>query len=54
VTRDLTWIFEPIQVVQRDGLARVRLGPYRSRDEAEAIAAKLRDSLGYAPSIIER
>jgi rare lipoprotein A len=53
VARDLTWIFEPIQVVQRDGLARVRLGPYRSRDEAEAIAAKLRDSLGFAPSITE-
>ena len=36
VTRDLDWIHEPVQVVQRDGLSRVRLGapvreyPYRA------------------------
>jgi len=52
--RDLPWILEPLQVVQRDGLARVRLGPYRNRDEAEAIAAKIRASLGDASAIIQR
>jgi rare lipoprotein A len=50
-TRELAWMMEPIQVQQRDGLHRVRLGPYRSRDEASAIAEKVRQSLGVAPSL---
>ena len=53
-TRELAWMMEPIQVQQRDGLHRVRLGPYRSRDEAAAIAEKVRQSLGVAPSLITR
>ena len=52
--RELPWILEPIQVVQRGGLARVRLGPYRNREEAEAIAAKVARSLGYAPAVVDR
>ena len=52
--RDLPWMMEPIRIEQRDGLARVRLGPYRNRGEAEAIAAKVRQSLGYAPAIVDR
>lgn len=52
--RTLAWILEPIQIQQRDGLSRVRLGPYRNRAEAEAIAQKVRESLGYAPSIVDR
>jgi rare lipoprotein A len=51
---ELPWILEPIRIVQRDGLSRVRLGPYRNRDEAQAIAAKVRQSLGYAPAIVDR
>ena len=54
VAREMPWIAEPVQVVKSDGFARVRLGPYRTRDEAEAIAAKVRESLGYAPAIIQR
>jgi rare lipoprotein A len=54
VAREMPWIAEPVQVVKSDGYARVRLGPYRTRDEAEAIAAKVRESLGYAPAIIQR
>ena len=54
VARQMPWIAEPVQVVQSDGFARVRLGPYRTRDEAEAIAAKVRESLGYAPAILQR
>jgi rare lipoprotein A len=53
-TRELSWNLEPIRVVTGEGLSRVRLGPYRNREEAEAIAAKVRESLGYAPSIIQR
>lgn len=52
--RAMPWIAEPVQVVKSDGYARVRLGPYRTREEAEAIAAKVRESLGYAPAIVQR
>ena len=52
--REMPWIAEPIHVVRSDGYARVRLGPYRTREEAEAIAAKVRESLGYAPAIVQR
>jgi len=52
--REMPWIAEPVQVVKSDGYARVRLGPYRTREEAEAIAAKVRESLGYAPAIVQR
>jgi rare lipoprotein A len=51
MVRDLPWMREPVTVAARDGLHRVRLGPYRSRDEALAIAAKVRDSLGFNPSL---
>jgi len=54
ISRDLPWLLEPAQVVSRDGLHRVRLGPYRNRDEAAAIADKVRASLGYAPLMIPR
>ncbi len=54
VTRELSWLYEPVQVSSRDGLHRVRLGPYRNRDEAVAIADKVRQTLGFAPTLITR
>ena len=50
--RDLSWNNEPLQVFSRDGLHRVRMGPYRNRDEAGAIAERVRESLGYVPAMI--
>jgi len=50
----LQWNREPIDVSARDGLYRVRLGPYRNRQEATAIAEKVRESLGFAPSFSNR
>jgi len=49
LARDLPWLLEPIDVSARDGLHRVRLGPYRNATEASAIADKVRSSLGIAP-----
>jgi rare lipoprotein A len=54
MTRDLSWNLEPIQLATRDGLFRVRLGPYRNREEAAAIADKVRESLGFAPTLHTR
>ena len=51
VRKELSWLLEPVQLHARDGLHRVRLGPYRTREEAVAIADKVRDSLGLVPLI---
>ena len=51
---ELNWNREPIDIAQRDGLHRVRLGPYRNRDEALAIAEKVRATLGYSPALTNR
>ena len=50
----LDWNYEPIEVSSRGGMYRVRLGPYRNRAEANAIADKVRESLGFAPAISSR
>jgi rare lipoprotein A len=54
VAKEMSWLYEPVQVASRDGLHRVRLGPYRNRDEALAIADKVRQTLGFAPTLITR
>ena len=51
VTRELPWLFEPVQLAASGGLHRVRLGPYRTREEAQAIADRIRASLDFAPVI---
>jgi rare lipoprotein A len=50
----LTWLLEPIAISAQGGLHRVRLGPYRQREEAQAIADKVRESLGIAPVLSPR
>jgi rare lipoprotein A len=54
LARDMPWMMEPAQVVFRDGLHRVRLGPYRNSDEATAIGEKVRRSMGVAPVLVIR
>jgi rare lipoprotein A len=49
--QDLTWLSETIQIIARDGLYRVRLGPYATRTEATAIADKIRETLDFIPRI---
>jgi rare lipoprotein A len=51
VARDLPWLMQPIEVASRDGLHRVRLGPYRNAVEAAAIGDKVRNTLGFAPAL---
>jgi rare lipoprotein A len=52
--RELSWMHEPVAIASRDGVHRVRLGPYRNREEASAIADKVRESLGFAPALTTR
>ena len=51
MARELDWNREPLNVVQKDGLWRVRLGPYTSRVEAEAIAARVKESHDFSPVV---
>ncbi len=54
VSRELSWLNEPVQVSARDGLHRVRIGPYRNATEAGAVGDKVRRSLGQPPSVTTR
>ncbi len=51
MARELDWNHEPIQVLFKDGLYRVRLGPYANRAEAEAVAAQVKASHDFSPVI---
>jgi rare lipoprotein A len=51
IAGDLPWLNEPIQVAAAGSLHRVRLGPYKTREEALAIAEKIRVSLDFTPVI---
>lgn len=54
VGRSLDWLLEPIAIASRDGMHRVRIGPYRNAEEAAAIGDKVRRSLGVAPVLTHR
>ena len=51
MARELDWNREPLQVSRKDSLFRVRMGPYKSREEADAIAAQVRLSHDFSPVI---
>lgn len=45
----LGWIGSLLHVVERDGLLRVRAGPYRSMDEAGSAAQRIMRTTGFSP-----
>lgn len=51
IKQELTWLLEPTQIVNKDGLYRVRLGPYASKTEAMAIADKIKETFNLKPLI---
>ena len=51
MSRELDWHREPILLSQKDGLFRVRLGPYKTRIEAETIQAQVKTSHDFLPVI---
>jgi len=54
VARELAWLSEAIQVVAGGALFRLQLGPYRSQDDARAIADRIQSELGLRPLIVGR
>lgn len=51
--RDLDWMREPVNVSFKDGLHRVRIGPLANREEAKAIADKVRITLNIFPVVTQ-
>jgi rare lipoprotein A len=51
MTRELDWNREPIAVRNIDSLFRVRLGPYKTRDEADAAVTQIKQSHDFSPLI---
>ncbi len=49
--RDLDWMREPLSVVYKDGLHRVRIGPLSNQEEALAIADKVRSTMNISPVV---
>ena len=54
LARELEWLTESIYVIPGDKLYRVQLGPYASRNDAEKVAERIRQSHGQKPSFVVR
>ena len=52
--RELDWLGNAIEVLQKDGLYRLHVGPYRDRSEAGGIATRLHSELQLSPMIVVR
>ncbi len=50
----LDWLSQVLQVFARDGLFRVRAGPYPSQAEAQRIAQRIGEALGVRPMVLTR
>ena len=54
ISGQLAWLDRAIEVLQRDGLFRLHLGPYRDRAEAGGIAERIRDALDLKAVFVTR
>jgi len=54
LTGELEWLSEPLRIFAAGNVHRLQLGPYASRDAAEQVAERIRQSLGYRPTIVTR
>ncbi|WP_280153748.1 septal ring lytic transglycosylase RlpA family protein [Piscinibacter sp. XHJ-5] len=54
VIADLDWLAPLLAVFSESSSYRLQAGPYRSRDEAQGAAARVREALNLVPVIVER
>jgi len=54
IQKQLSWLNQAIQVQARANLFRLRLGPYRNRSEANAMAEKIRAELDFKPLVVSK
>jgi len=53
VASELTWLASALRIESRDGLHRVRAGPYRDSIEALAVSGHIRQSLEVTPIVVK-
>ena len=51
---ELDWVREEMHIVRANGLHRLQLGPYATRPAAENVAERIRNALGYKPTVVLR
>ncbi len=54
VYRELAWLSDAIHVLASGGLYKLHLGPYRSQDQARAVAQRIESELNFKPVFIVR
>jgi len=54
VYQQLAWLNDAIRIFAHGGVYRLDLGPYRDRDEAAGMAAKISEALQFKPMIVVR
>ncbi len=54
IVKQLSWLNQPVQIQERGNLFRLRLGPYRSRGDANATAEKIRAELDFRPLVVNK
>jgi rare lipoprotein A len=52
--REFAWLSETIQVIAGESLFRLHLGPYRTAEEARAIAERIRAQVSFSPLLVVR
>jgi len=52
--REFAWLSETIQVIAGESLFRLHLGPYRTSEEARAIAERIRAQVSLTPLLVVR
>ncbi|MGA7985318.1 MAG: SPOR domain-containing protein, partial [Burkholderiales bacterium] len=54
VYRELAWLSDAIHVLASGGLYKLHLGPYRSQDQARAVAQRIESELNFKPVFVVR
>lgn len=54
VYREVAWLNDTIEVLQREGIYRLHLGPYRDRGEATGVAERLKRDIDLNPIYVTR
>jgi rare lipoprotein A len=54
LARELDWITEKMRIEAAPGIHRLHLGPYANRSDADKMAERIRQALGYKPTVVSR
>lgn len=54
LARELAWLAESMHVIAGEALFRLQSGPYRTQDEARAVAERIRAQMSLAPLVVVR